>query len=163
MRNGILAALTVLPLLTAVLLYAQGGVRYVVLPPREARQVSELCRAGPKVDGAWQPSRVDTDTLESRLPLIAKLASTSGLVGIHIAQPERYYRQYLGIVVKDRKLIFVNAFLLDELPADWHERLVNYCDGGSTFWGVVYDPKTHQFSELSTDAALPAPPPPPTK
>jgi len=134
------------------------------------------------VDGGWQPSRADTDALDKRLFLISKLASTFGMVGIHIAHPERYHRQYVGIVVKHRNLIYVNAFLTEPagagtddlkqfgsgfegvsgLPGDWREHLVNPCDGGSMFWGAVYDPKTQQFSDLSINLALPAPPPPPT-
>jgi hypothetical protein len=184
MRNRILAALPILPLLTA-LVYAQSGARYVVLPGREARQLSDLCsRPGPKVNDAWQPSSADIDVLEKRLFLIAKLVSTSGLVGIHIAHPERYHRQYVGIRINGRNVIYVNAFVtepgaagdaevlkqagsgfegLSGLPAAWHEHLVNPCDGGSMFWGVDYDPKTHQFLDLSINLALPAPPPPPPK
>jgi hypothetical protein len=183
MRNGIFVALLVLPHLT-VLLHAQSGARYFVLPGRESRQLSQLCsRPGPKVAGGWQPNRGDINALDKRLFLVSKLASTSGMVGIHIAHPERYYRQYVGIVVEHRNLIYVNAFStapsalgiddpkqfgsgfegVSELPSDWRERLVNPCDGGIMFWGAVYDPKTQQFFDLATNTALPVPPPPPKR
>jgi hypothetical protein len=139
-------------LLLAMLVYAQSGERYVVLPQHEATQLLRLCsRPVPKVDSGWQPSTADTDILESHLSLISNLESTAGLVGAHIAHPERYHRQYVGIVVQDRRLIYVNGFLSDKPPADWYHHVANYCDGGSKFWGAVYDPKTQQFSQLATN------------
>ena len=57
----------------------------------------------------------------------------------------------VGIVVKDRRLIYVNGFLPDEPSRGFAPAPCNYCDGGSLFWGVVYDPKTQEFSELLTN------------
>ena len=48
-------------------------------------------------------------------------------------------------------MIYVNAFIRDYVPKDWHSRLVNVCDGGAGFWGVLFDPATGKFSDLETN------------
>ncbi|HWW16670.1 MAG TPA: hypothetical protein VN310_18565 [Candidatus Dormibacteraeota bacterium] len=127
--------------------------RFAVLPLSEAHRVSRLCsRSGvPKIDGSWEPTKADIDGLESRLPFISKLVSTKGMVGVHIAHPATYYRQYVGITLAERRLIYVNAFSDEKRPSDWREKLADYCDGGSDAWGVLYDPTTHEFLELATN------------
>jgi hypothetical protein len=76
-----------------------------------------------------------------------------------IRQPYVYYRQYIPVVVGSQKLIYVNAFSHKPL-ASWRTRLVDICDTGATEWGVLYDPTTGEFSDLRTNSALAAPPPP---
>ena len=85
--------------------------------------------------------------MESRLSRIARLRTRSGIIGVRIKHPERYYRQYLGIISKNRKFIFINALCDDKPPDSWRERLSDVCDGGCS-WGVVYDVATGKFSHL---------------
>jgi hypothetical protein len=106
------------------------------------------------VVGGWEPTKGDIQSLESHLSRISKLRSKEGVVGTRIANPSSYYRQYVGIMVGARKLIYVNAFDAfheNEPPSFWREQLVYICDGGSSAWGVLYDPETHKFSELRTN------------
>jgi len=82
--------------------------------------------------------------------------------GKRIEDPAAYYRQYLGIRVGGRNLIYVNAF--DEFTAkqlqeykakiDWRETPIIGCDGGQSFWGVVYDPATGKFSDLEINLSM---------
>jgi len=85
--------------------------------------------------------------MESRFTRISRLRSKSGIMHARVEHPARYYRQYVGIIVGKRKLIYVNAFCDDKPPSYWRERAVNVCDGGCS-WGVVYDIVTGEFSEL---------------
>ena len=137
------------PAVLTSLVSGKSGKRFAVLPRSEARRVLSLCsRYGvPKVDGSWEPTKADIDGLESLLPHISKLRSTEGLVGLRVAHPTGYYRQYVG----ERRLIYVNAFSDEKPPSDWLTKLVNYCDGADAFWGVLYDPTTREFSELNTN------------
>lgn len=152
MRNLSMITTTFLVILT---LLASGinGKSFAVLPRSEAHRVSRLCsRYGvPKVDDGWEPAKADIEGLESRLSLISKLRTTGFLEGVRIARPASYYRQYIGIVVAEHKMIYVNAFSGDKPPSDWREKLADYCDGGPAFWGVLYDPITHEFSDLATN------------
>jgi hypothetical protein len=126
---------------------------YVLLPESSAQEVSKLCsREGPKVDGTWTPTAADLQGLEGKLSQLSKLKSNGGMTNIHIANPARYYRQYVAVVVAGRKLIYINAFSGDLEPGDsWHKRLENICDGGLGTWGALYDPETRVFSELKTN------------
>ncbi len=139
----------VLILLLPVFLIAQTKSRAIVLPEATADQVKQLCsRPGPpKFSGTWKPTEADIQTMESHLSHIARLRTESGIVGEQIEHPDRYYRQYLGIIIENRKFVFINAFCDDKPPEDWGKRVVDVCDGGCS-WGVVYDVETGVFSHL---------------
>lgn len=124
----------------------------VLLPPSEANSVTRLCsRGGPgKVDGSWQPTKAELEVMESRLPQISRLKSGGGLVGLRIRHPNHYYRQYVAIVVGGRNFIYINGICQEKLPSNWHEHLVDVCDGGCN-WGVLYDPASGKFSDLQTN------------
>jgi hypothetical protein len=123
-----------------------------VLPGSEAAKVLAQCsRPAPeKIDGTWDPSSVEISDLEGRLANIEELESVmccspgSKLHGIHA-----YLRQYVGIVVGGHKLIYVNAFKQASAPPNWRSKAVNFCDGGTDFWGVVFDPSTGEFTQLA--------------
>jgi len=69
--------------------------------------------------------------------------------GSRIHDFDSYYLQYVGLVVAGNKFIYINAFRSDP-PAGWDSKeLVDYCDGGSWFWGALYEPETGNFSELA--------------
>jgi len=146
-RNLILTGCLVLAV-TSVL-GGQDNIRSVILPEKAAQQISQLCsREGPpKFDSAWTPTDDDIRKMESQLLRISRLRSKGGIVGESIERPERYYRQYVGIVVAKRKLIYINAFCDEKPPSIWKERIVDVCDGGCS-WGVVYDVEKGTFSDL---------------
>ena len=127
----------------------QTKTRWVLLPETEADHAKQLCSrpAPPKFQGTWKPAEADLQTMESRLSRISKLRTQGGIVGVLIEHPDRYYRQYLGIVIDDHKFIFINAFCDDKPDDSWREMLVDVCDGGCS-WGVVYDIATGKFSHL---------------
>src|SRR5258705_5909881 len=98
----------------------QAKTRAVVLPETSADQVKQLCsRPGPpKFGGTWKSVEADIQTMESHLSRIADLRTESGIVGVRIDHPDRYYRPYLGIIIENRKFIFINAFCDDKPPED---------------------------------------------
>jgi hypothetical protein len=54
------------------------------------------------------------------------------------------YRQYLGVVIGGRRLIYVNVF--PRRPSTgWRTHFVRVCDGGAAFWGVLFDPQARRF------------------
>jgi len=70
--------------------------------------------------------------------------------------PVAYYRQYLGITVGGRKLIYINAFhprvlalrAASRSPESWRTRAMTVCDGGEWFWGAVYDPAAGKLENV---------------
>ena len=161
-RNLAAFCSAVLLALTAV--HAQSGSRSVVLPQSTASYFAkrQLCsRPGPpKFDGTWTPSDADIQELESRLSKISKLRTHGFRRSRRIQHPDEYYRQYLGIRVGKRNLIYINA--LDswdptrspEVLSIWRNTPIIGCDGGDSFWGAVYDPASGTFSDLEINLSL---------
>jgi hypothetical protein len=162
MQKLTVPAIVVLLMLNASA-YTQEKKPFVLLPDSAALEVSRLCsREGlAHVDGSWHPTTPDIELLESRLVRISGLRSKGALKGLQINQPDRYYRQYIAVVIGGHKLIYLNAFS-QKPPSSWRTRLVDICDTGPAEWGVLYDPATGHFSDLRTNAMLAPPPPPPT-
>lgn len=127
----------------------QKKTRSVVLPESAAEQIKQLCsRPGPpSFEGTWMPTGDDVHTMEKRLNRISELRSRSGMLGERIEHPDRYYRQYIGIIINKRRVVFINAFCEDKPPSNWEEMVMDYCDGGCS-WGVIYDTGTGKFSNL---------------
>ena len=138
-------------LLFAGALSAQEKRPSVVLPPSGAQAVNRLCsRSGPgRIDSGWVPEARDVEKLEARLGEV-KLES-SGSARTTIPNPFSFYRQYVGIVVNGRRLIYINAFARDLVSQTWKTRLVDVCDGGPAFWGVLFDPVASKFFDLQTN------------
>jgi len=152
MRTQYLFILWCAVLLSMPIAIAQKNMRFTVLPESEAEEATKLCsRPGaPKFDGTWKPTAADVRSLETRLSRISDLRDVSGA---RVAHPDRYYRQYIGILVKKRKLIYINALCESFIHEDSAERFTNMCDGGNCFWGAVYDVSTEQFSDLNMNGS----------
>jgi hypothetical protein len=124
-------------------------MRSVVLPESTAQRLSQLCsRPGPPAfEGTWLPSESDVKVMESNFSKIASLKSSSGYLGAQIKHPEKYNRQYVGIIIKEKKWIYINGICNDDPPEWWKEKLIDVCDGGCN-WGVIYNTATREFSNL---------------
>jgi hypothetical protein len=87
--------------------------------------------------------------IEGRLPdLLGKSSSKVKL--------EDSCRQYLGITLHGKKLIYLNSFpksILTDFPkpAAWRAKAVVVCDGGDAFWGVMYDPADNTLHDLQSN------------
>lgn len=69
--------------------------------------------------------------------------------------PDAFFREYVGITIHGRKYVYINAFTA-RIAANGRKendagkrKPTMICDGGSSFWGALYDPETRQFSELA--------------
>ncbi len=95
--------------------------------------------------GTWQPTAAEIGGLEFSLPLVPYLTTENrpASSGIRIDHPEQYFRQYVAVVGKSKKLIYVNAFC-DQIP-NWRQGFVNIMDGGTCCWQALYDPNTYTF------------------
>jgi hypothetical protein len=134
---------------------AQQDRRSVILPQAEAEVFvgHRVGLAQIPIDGIWEPMQSDTDNLEANLGQVTELSRKYEL-DRRIEHPERYFRQYLGILEGDRKLIYVNAFCgIDSgrPPKAWQARLINLYDGGSCVWQAIYDNSTQKFVSLSVN------------
>ena len=104
------------------------------------------------ISGFWMPSTADVAALEKRLP---ELLRASG----HKIDLSDSYRQYVGIVSRGKKLIYLNAFsgtvfVHPPLRRSWRTEAMIVCVGGDVFWGVEFDPATNTFDHLEFNGAI---------
>ena len=123
----------------------KAGQSWVVTRPVIATQVLDTCsRPSPgqvpgRVTGYWAPSRADIEQLEARLPSLEAQVP-------HVVD---FNRQYVGIEMEGRRLIYVNAFSLpDHSEIDPSREAIRVCDGGAGFWGAVFDPASGTFFDV---------------
>ena len=105
------------------------------------------------VSGTWAPSQADVDELESNLNQIQDLSQKYS-PDRKVEHPEKYFRQYLGVLEGDRRTIYVNAFCgIDngQPPKDWRKQFEEIMDGGSCVWQALYDISTKRFVALSVN------------
>jgi hypothetical protein len=89
--------------------------------------------------------------------LVGQKAKGCCIRGERLREINSYFRQYAGVIVAGRKLIYINAFPASEFDngppqivrSAWKEEPFKACDGGSSFWGVLYDPSRRSFSDLA--------------
>jgi hypothetical protein len=127
----------------------------VILPAQFGQQLVQDCgHVSPiaaDISGYWSPTTDDAKQMEQALPTYLKHSE--------VQRPfADYYRQYVGIVVGSKRLVFVSAFT-KQLPsgepvADWTDRPVTVCGGSTDAWRVAFDPQTKQFSHWDVNGPL---------
>ena len=124
----------------------------VVLRPEQNAIILEPCsRPGPgEGAGGWLVPEDIAARLDLDLPKLRKLtSSTCCFLGGRVDDPGIYFRQYFGVIIGGRKLVYVNGVGRRGADGSWRTSAFSVCDGGSEFWGVLYDPETRTFSDLA--------------
>lgn len=163
----------------------EASTPFTVLDGRHAQLLSQPCSRAkpPKFQDTWQPREADIKDLEERLSLLQQLKSSLCChPGGRVKNVHAYYRQYVGIVVNGRKLIYINAIEIRSLTENqsnaevlcrefrahysdcvrnlnhasdrWRQQPITACDGGDSFWGAIYNPETKDFSDLAFNGAI---------
>ena len=124
----------------------------VLLSESEAKRLTHQCsRPGPSdFSETWKPTAAEIKAMESKFSDLKELKAEGG----QVENPEHFYMQYIGVVIKGKKSIYINAFADSEPPKNWKEKAVIVCDGGEDFWGVLYDVETGKFSELAFNGVV---------
>ncbi len=126
--------------------------RGTVLPAGSAADIVRQCSRGTPgpVDGVWTPTSADIVALDRALaPVLVDALKHSSIPDSLRPPISRYYRQYAGLVVGGKRIIYVNGFDDDILHAytdstEWHRTPIVVCDGGEGFFGAEYDPSSLQ-------------------
>ncbi|HEU4559516.1 MAG TPA: hypothetical protein VFS20_16820 [Longimicrobium sp.] len=138
-------------------LWAERGA---VMPDSVVRRLTAQCsRPTPDsaaIQGLWTPTAEQVRDLEARLTPLLRSELTRQYGGKSLAtRLAWYHRQYGGLVLNGRRIIYVNGFLpgwrydrgADTVP--WRQFPVWVCDGGIGYFGVEYDPATKRFRNLA--------------
>jgi len=127
----------------------------VLLSTKQARLLFKQCsRQAPQFDGTPQrASRPNIDKLERALPEFLKERQAKRL---RIPEPNQAYRgQYAEFKRNGVTYIYGSYFPADDVrdtPLDG--KALIWCDGGASFWGVVFEPATGQFTQFEVNGAL---------
>jgi hypothetical protein len=131
-----------------------------IFSPAQAKQLLHQCsRSVPSATDFWQPDATTIRGLEARLPnaLTAIWQDHRRADSNAPSQPVfNFGRQYAGLIVGGRKIVYVNVFPNDmtdfdgkkPVRYDWKSKPVIVCDGGDNFFGIEYDPETKTFSHF---------------
>lgn len=119
--------------------------------------MAQCSRSTPeKIDGFWNLTEKDAEKLENNFSKITHMKSIECCIsGGRIKNLKQYGYQYLGVKIENRKFIYINAFWIeskddmDKWYKDWKIEPIIVCDGGESFWGVLFDIETSEFSQLS--------------
>ncbi len=116
--------------------------RGAIVPASEAPNLLRQCSRGNVggVDSYWRPTRELVSELEERLP--------SFVAGRpEFAQLDAYTRQYGGLVISGRGLIYV-SFVSGATPDRVRREVVARCGEAATAPGLVFDVDRKTFGEL---------------
>ena len=101
----------------------------------------------------WNPNQSEIDSVEKNFKKVLEIEEEfSRHTVTHF---ESYGFQYVGIKIKKKKYIYINAFYI---PSEeylvkhydyWKDSPVTACDGGSSFWGVIYNIENSKFEQLA--------------
>ena len=119
--------------------------------------MSQCSRSTPDhVADYWKLTAEDVAILERNLKNITKLKSKGCCIaGLRITDPADYAYQYIGVVIRKQRYIYINAFAyssdewLEQFIPRWQTEPLVVCDGGDGFWGAIFNPDNGKFSQLS--------------
>jgi hypothetical protein len=151
-----------------VILAADAG-RYFAR--REKEPLPQQCSEQPTgLADTWQPTRDIVIRAEALLPPVLAAAWSGVGWGREGRQAWHYHRQYAGIVLGDRELVYINGVetsmaqraVAGEVIRDDGDTVaarravrehltgaVTAVDAGARSWGVVYDPRTERFGVVA--------------
>jgi hypothetical protein len=113
------------------------------------------------LSGWWQPST--DDVMRADRHLAEALHAHTAVLSPQDRDraPQRYYRQYMGMVRGGRRVMYVNAIGVatlagsgEEVPIDekWRRSTISICDGGLMSFGAVFDLQSDRFDAFSFNA-----------
>jgi hypothetical protein len=126
------------------------GENWVAFSADKARADEMLDWLFPADAEYWSPTKADVRTLQSGLP--AYLQENKSAFYMTDAsvwdQLNEYNRQYVGIVLEGRKVIFASYLCKDGANTGWREDFVFVADGGACYFQFKFDTSTGEFYDL---------------
>jgi hypothetical protein len=123
---------------------------WAVISERRAEEtgIGTWLSSGAAVEGYWTPAKADILLLEEKLPSFLQENSQSFRREPPVwEQLDSYKRQYAGLVLNGRNIIYGNFFCSD-VGADWKKEWIFVMDGGDCFFQLQFDTVSSTFSGL---------------
>jgi hypothetical protein len=135
-----------------------------ILPLGKAERLGKQCsRPSPgPVTGTWSPSKAMIADLEFALG--EQIERELKAIPKEGPKPQDYYRQYAGLLIGGKQVIYVNGVQGSVVERDegagrpkrglWTNEPIMICDGGMVTFGVEYDPATKAFGNFAFNGRL---------
>lgn len=101
----------------------------------------------------WSPAEADITTLESGLPAYLQENKSAFYMTETLVweQLNEYNRQYVGIVVDGRKIIYASYLCQNGSDTEWKKQFVFVADGGACYFQFKFDTSTGKFFDLQVN------------
>ena len=114
------------------------------------------------IDGFFDLSENEVNEIQNNFKKIYKLKSSGCCIKkVKIGDLNQFAFLFIGVIIKGEKFIYINAFYWDEkgniidINSDvWKTKPIIVCDGGTYYWGVLFDLKRKKFSQLSFNGVI---------
>lgn len=114
------------------------------------------------IQGTWRLTDDDVRAVEEKLePYLGAQLSLNNWGEMEPFKIEQYYRQYGGLIIGGRLIIYVNAFherVLEHRPKErqeqWRTIPAAICDGRELAFGVEYDVEKQAFSNFHFNGGI---------
>lgn len=116
-----------------------------------------LRERGFPAEGFWTPTASQLREVERALPTFLRMQTqtrptSKELLELIVLAPKSR-RQYVGMILNGKKVIWVNGIPQEPRKdidpfSNWKREIIDVSDGGPKFWGVVYDVDKHSFEKL---------------
>ncbi len=129
-----------------------------ILEPTNGERLLRQCSRGtPKnISGYWTLNKSDIETLERQFMRIKKIKATECcLMNGTIKTLDNFAFQYVGVTIKKKRYIYLNAFHVDSeeefktFYKNWTTEPIVMCDGGDYYWGALFDLDKCKFRDLA--------------
>jgi hypothetical protein len=136
-----------------------------ILMPGQAAHLTRPCDhpTSPGLVGTWLPSQTDIRDLEHQLDNLIEHALGYRIPPAQIPIPADYYRQYVGVTIEGRRVIYVSGFhktffqLEPHLAADssfWRSHAMPLCYVWIHHFRAEFDPNERRFRNMAFDGVL---------
>ena len=121
-----------------------------------SRLLKQCSRGTPdNISSYWTVTADEIKVLEDNFEKIKKLKSTDCCYpGTAIGNLSKYGFQYIGVTIYNKRYIYINAFEINSeqdfqtMYKNWRTEPIIMCDGGESYWGVLFDLDKLKFKEL---------------
>jgi hypothetical protein len=158
MKKGLLILLTVITTNGFTQDNSYNPKNSTTLDSSKGEQLLRQCSRGtPKnISEYWTPTEADIASLEKQFMKVKKIKATACcLINGTIQTLDNFTFQYIGVTIKKKKYIYLNAFRLDNdddfktFFKNWKTDPIVMCDGGDYYWGVLFDLDKLKFRDLA--------------
>ena len=123
---------------------------WAVIPKGRAEEmgIGTWLASAEEVEGYWTPTEEDVLLLEDKIPSFLREHSNSFRREPPVwEQLDNYKRQYAGLILNGRRIIYGNFFCSDR-GTDWKQDWVFVMDGGDCFFQLQFDVESRTFNGL---------------